>query len=136
MPEGEKIKTLSFRNAKIIYSGDKDSLVADAIETIAQIKEMQQSNGEKACHRFIISNCQQASDILQLMELFLWNGWEADELTIDFVPLFETVNDLSGAAEIMEVLYTHPFYKQHLARRGGKQDIMLGFSDSTKDGDI
>jgi phosphoenolpyruvate carboxylase len=66
--------------------------------------------------------------------LFLWNDWEADELTIDFVPLFETVNDLSGAAEIMETLYTHPFYQKHLARRGGKQDIMLGFSDSTKDG--
>ncbi|MDQ7948911.1 MAG: phosphoenolpyruvate carboxylase [Pedobacter sp.] len=134
LSEEDKIKALSFRNAKIIYNGEQDSLVTDALETIAQIKEMQQHNGEKACHRFIISNCQQASDILQLIELFLWNGWEADQLTIDFVPLFETVNDLSGAAEIMEVLYNHPFYQQHLAKRGGKQDIMLGFSDSTKDG--
>lgn len=134
LDEQEKIKALSFRNAKIIFSEEQDDLIADALETIAQIKEMQQSNGEKACHRFIISNCQQASDMLQLMELFLWNGWEADALTIDFVPLFETVNDLAGSAEIMEVLYSHPFYQQHLMRRGGKQDIMLGFSDSTKDG--
>jgi phosphoenolpyruvate carboxylase len=134
LSEADKIKALSFRNAKIIYGEEQDSLVKDTLQTISQIKEMQQSNGEKACHRFIISNCQQASDILQLIELFLWNDWEADELTIDFVPLFETVNDLSGAAEIMEVLYSHPFYKKHLARRGGKQDIMLGFSDSTKDG--
>jgi phosphoenolpyruvate carboxylase len=134
LSEAEKIERLSFRHAKIIYAGEQDSLVEDTLQTIAQIKEMQKSNGEMACHRFIISNCQQASDILQLIELFLWNGWEAEELTIDFVPLFETVNDLSGAAEIMEILYTHPFYQQHLARRGGKQDIMLGFSDSTKDG--
>ncbi|TCC93830.1 phosphoenolpyruvate carboxylase [Pedobacter frigiditerrae] len=134
LSEAEKIKALSFRNAKIIYADEQDSLIADTLQTIFQIKEMQQSNGEMACHRFIISNCQQASDILQLIELFLWNGWEADELTIDFVPLFETVNDLSGAAEIMETLYTHPFYKKHLEHRGGKQDIMLGFSDSTKDG--
>lgn len=134
LSEAEKIKALSFRNAKIIYANEQDSLTQDTLQTIAQIKQMQQSNGEMACHRFIISNCQQASDILQLIELFLWNGWETDELTIDFVPLFETVNDLSGAAEIMETLYTHPFYKKHLASRGGKQDIMLGFSDSTKDG--
>jgi phosphoenolpyruvate carboxylase len=134
LPETEKLKALSFRHAKIIYNDDQEPLVKDTLETIAQIKQMQQSNGEMACHRFIISNCQQASDILQLIELFLWNGWEADELSIDFVPLFETVNDLSGAAEIMEVLYTNSFYQKHLERRGGKQDIMLGFSDSTKDG--
>jgi phosphoenolpyruvate carboxylase len=134
LSEAEKLKVLSFKNAKIIYAGEQDSLIEDTLQTIAEIKEIQQKNGERACHRFIISNCQQASDILQLIELFLWNGWEADELTIDFVPLFETVNDLSGAAEIMETLYAHSFYKTHLARRGGKQDIMLGFSDSTKDG--
>ena len=68
------------------------------------------------------------------MELFLWNGWDETNLTIDFVPLFETVSDLEGASQIMERLYTHPFYKKHLASRGNKQDIMLGFSDSTKDG--
>ena len=69
------------------------------------MKQIQDSNGNLACHRFIISNCQQASDILQLMELFLWNGWEENNLTIDFVPLFETVHDLANAAKIMETLY-------------------------------
>jgi len=134
LTEAEKIKSLSFKSAKIIYATEPDALINDSLQTITEIKQIQKSNGERACHRFIISNCQQASDILQLIELFLWNGWEADELSVDFVPLFETVNDLSGAAEIMETLYAHPFYKAHLARRGGKQDIMLGYSDSTKDG--
>jgi phosphoenolpyruvate carboxylase len=50
------------------------------------------------------------------------------------MPLFETVNDLAHAAEVMESLYLHPFYKEHLTRRGNRQTIMLGFSDSTKDG--
>jgi phosphoenolpyruvate carboxylase len=134
LSEDEKLKAISFKSAKVIYSEEQDSLVQDTLQTIAEIKSIQEANGEQACHRFIISNCQQASDILQLMELFLWNGWEASDLTIDFVPLFETVADLSGAAEIMQKLYTHPFYKKHLASRGGKQHIMLGFSDSTKDG--
>lgn len=132
--EEEKIQLLSFKTAKVNYSGDADSLTTDTLQTIAEIRQIQQQNGELACHRYIISNCQQASDILQLMELFLWNGWDEKELTIDFVPLFETVSDLEGASEIMERLYTHPFYRKHLESRGNKQDIMLGFSDSTKDG--
>ncbi|WP_367864962.1 phosphoenolpyruvate carboxylase [Pedobacter sp. WC2423] len=132
--EEEKIELLSFKTAKVNYSGDADSLTTDTLQTIAEIRQIQQQNGELACHRYIISNCQQASDILQLMELFLWNGWDEKELTIDFVPLFETVSDLEGASQIMERLYTHPFYRKHLESRGNKQDIMLGFSDSTKDG--
>lgn len=113
---------------------DPDDLVLDTVQTIAGVKEIQQSNGELACHRFIISNCQKASDILMLTDLFLWNGWTEENLSIDFVPLFETVDDLLVADEIMETLYTNPFYLKHLERRGFKQDIMLGFSDSTKDG--
>jgi phosphoenolpyruvate carboxylase len=134
LTEEEKLKAISFKNAKIMYTGEQDDMIKDTLQTIQEIKAIQKSNGQLACHRFIISNCQQASDILQLMELFLWSGWSVEELTIDFVPLFETVNDLAVAGEIMEKLYTHPFYKAHLAKRGHKQDIMLGFSDSTKDG--
>ncbi len=134
LSEQEKLKVLSFKSAKLTYAGKGDNLVEDTLQTIAEVKQIQESNGELACHRFIISNCQQASDILQLIELFLWNGWHEDDLTMDFVPLFETVHDLAGAAEIMETLYSHPFYKKHLEKRGNKQDIMLGFSDSTKDG--
>lgn len=134
LSEAEKLKHISFKEASINFASAPDELTKDTIETINEIKGIQKRNGERACHRFIISNCQQASDILQLMELFLWNGWSKDSLTIDFVPLFETVNDLKGAAEIMETLYSNPFYKAHLASRGNKQDIMLGYSDSTKDG--
>ena len=115
-------------------SQEADDLIRDTVGTIAEIKQIQQSNGELACHRFIISNCQKASDILMLRDLFLWNGWTEEELHIDFVPLFETVDDLLVAGEVMEALYTDPAYRAHLERRGFKQHIMLGFSDSTKDG--
>ena len=115
-------------------SQESDDLIQDTVGTIAEIKQIQQSNGELACHRFIISNCQKASDILMLRDLFLWNGWTEEELHIDFVPLFETVDDLLVAGEVMETLYTDPAYRAHLERRGFKQHIMLGFSDSTKDG--
>jgi phosphoenolpyruvate carboxylase len=134
LSEAEKIEQLSFKSAKVNYTGEATPLIQDTLQTIAEIREIQQSNGELACHRYIISNCQQASDILQLIELFLWNGWEEDQLTIDFVPLFETVGDLQVAADVMDILYSHPFYRKHLESRDNRQDIMLGYSDSTKDG--
>ena len=55
---------------------DADDMTKDTLNTIRLMKQIQQTNGEKACQRFIISNCQQASDILQLIDLFLWSGWE------------------------------------------------------------
>ncbi|MVN91343.1 phosphoenolpyruvate carboxylase [Mucilaginibacter aquatilis] len=138
LSEEEKLKLISFnvfdyQCAEKAAQGD-DPMINDTLCTIRLMHEIQKHNGEKACHRYIISNCQQASDILQLMNLFLWCGWTKDDLTIDFMPLFETVNDLKHAAEVMEKLYNHPFYKEHLKRRGNRQMIMLGFSDSTKDG--
>jgi phosphoenolpyruvate carboxylase len=134
MPEDDKLKAIPFNRANFQCPDDADDMIKDTLNTIRLMKQIQQSNGEKACERFIISNCQEASDILQLINLFLWSGWKTEALSVDFMPLFETVNDLSKAAEVMEKLYTHPFYKAHLQRRGNRQTIMLGFSDSTKDG--
>ena len=134
LTEEEKISTITFNEADVHCPDDEDKLTCDTLNTIRLMKEIQQGNGEKACQRFIISNCQEASDILQLIDLFLWSGWKKESLSVDFMPLFETVNDLKSAAQVMESLYTHPFYQQHLANRGNQQSIMLGFSDSTKDG--
>lgn len=136
LPEEEKIKAITFATADFDCTVDTnaDPLISDTLCTIRLMKEIQESNGEKASNRFIISNCQEATDILQLMNLFLWTGWEKDSLTIDFMPLFETVTDLKKAAQVMETLYQHPVYQQHLKFRNNRQSIMLGFSDSTKDG--
>ena len=57
-----------------------------------------------------------------------------NELTIDIVPLFETIYDLQGAGRSMGILYDLAEYKDHLSNRGNKQTVMLGFSDGTKDG--
>jgi phosphoenolpyruvate carboxylase len=132
--EDKKLKSITFNELNFLCPEDADDMTKDTLNTIMLMKHIQHTNGEKACQRFIISNCQQASDILQLIDLFLWSGWKAESLTVDFMPLFETVNDLKVAADVMEKLYTHPFYASHLKKRGNSQSIMLGFSDSTKDG--
>jgi len=134
LDEVAKQQAFKFEACDLSYEDDAAPLVADTLSVIRLIKDIQRSGGERAAQRFIISNCQQASDILELMELFLWSDWHTESLCIDFVPLFETVDDLKRAAAVMEALYTHPHYTAHLARRDNKQTIMLGFSDSTKDG--
>lgn len=132
--EEEKQAEIKFNELNLNYEDGADALIQDTVDVIKLLKTIQKSGSERAAQRFIISNCQQASDILALMQLFLWNGWKKDSLTIDFVPLFETVDDLSRAADVMRSLYTNKHYKAHIKRRGNKQTIMLGFSDSTKDG--
>jgi phosphoenolpyruvate carboxylase len=61
------------------------------------------------------------------------SGWEGP-MTLDLVPLFESIQDLDGAKAEMAKLYTHPVYAAHLDTRAGDQTVMLGFSDGTKDG--
>ncbi len=134
LSEEEKIAAIPLSEADFISYSSFSDLSKDSLDVIRLIKDMQNQNGKRACHRFIISNCQKASDILQLKQLFLWSGWKPEELDIDFVPLFETIDDLKLADGIMEKVYNNAIYQKHLERRKKRQVIMLGFSDSTKDG--
>src|SRR5690606_17158278 len=126
LSEEEKVKVIPLSYADFTNYKSFNSLSQDSLDVIRLIKDLQNQNGKRACHRFIISNCQKASDILQLKQLFLWSGWKAEELDVDFVPLFETIDDLKGAYEVMDILYSHKIYKKHLERRRNRQVIMLG----------
>jgi phosphoenolpyruvate carboxylase len=53
---------------------------------------------------------------------------------VDIVPLFETIDDLQGAPAIVQTMFENPVYGEHLKQRGSRQQIMLGYSDSNKDG--
>lgn len=106
----------------------------ETLEYIKNIKTIQELNGEKGCCRYIISNCGSERDVFELMALFLFAGWEKNNITVDFIPLFETISDLENAASVMRRLYSSSFYKAHLAGRNNRQTVMLGFSDGTKDG--
>lgn len=105
----------------------------DALQSLAAMRDIQQTNGAKACHRFIISNCRGAEDVAGVLLLARAAGWEDPE-SVDVVPLFETIDDLARAKTEMQWLYAQPRYRQHLDGRKSRQTIMLGFSDGTKDG--
>ena len=110
-----------------------EDVAKDTVESCKAIRQIQKANGEKGCHRYIISNCESAANVMEVYALLKLSGWEGD-MTVDIVPLFETIDDLKAAEEIMEQLYTDPVYAAHLAFRKNHQVIMLGFSDGTKDG--
>ncbi|WP_142784811.1 phosphoenolpyruvate carboxylase [Changchengzhania lutea] len=134
LTEEAQIKILSeVENESIDVNIFKDEMVFNTLKTIEGIKEIQASNGEAGANRYIISNNQTALNVMQLFAMLKIVAFQ-DELTVDVVPLFETITDLENAPAVMEQLYSNPTYKAHLNNRGNKQTIMLGFSDGTKDG--
>ena len=112
----------------------KETITKDTLESIYAITAIQKMNGVSGCHRYIISNCQSAMNVMELYALCRLCGWDPHLSNLDIVPLFETIEDLTNAEEIMSILYNNPLYKIHLQNRQAQQPIMLGFSDGTKDG--
>ncbi len=98
--------------------------------------------GKEAIRHYIISHTETVSDLLEVLllqkEVGLMRGILADHATHDLivVPLFETIDDLRNAAPIMREFYALPGVAQLVQRSGAEQDIMLGYSDSNKDGGI
>lgn len=98
--------------------------------------------GKEAIRHYIISHTETVSDLLEVLllqkEVGLMHGTLDSHATNDLivVPLFETIEDLRNAAPIMREFYALPGIAQLVKRSGAEQDIMLGYSDSNKDGGI
>ena len=111
-----------------------------AIFTMA--KKMRTLFGGDAIRHYIISHTETVSDLLEVFllqkEVGLMHGMLGKKASVDLivVPLFETIEDLRNAAPIMHDLYALPGILDIVKRSGGEQDIMLGYSDSNKDGGI
>jgi phosphoenolpyruvate carboxylase len=110
-----------------------DEMSKKTINSIYALKTIQQRNGERGANRYIISNNQTALNVMQTFAMLNLCGFE-NELPVDVIPLFETVDDLENASDVMRTLYSNNVYRHHLSKRKNKQTIMLGFSDGTKDG--
>lgn len=133
MSEDEKLSKL-FNVSEVDSRQALDGITKDMLDTIDSIVAIQVENGQRGCERYIISQCRGAVNVVEVIGLFRLAGYSSDQINIDIVPLFETIDDLEHAEATMRTLYSSPEYRQHLARRGARQTIMLGFSDGTKDG--
>ncbi|MCB0062333.1 MAG: phosphoenolpyruvate carboxylase, partial [Caldilineaceae bacterium] len=103
----------------------------ETVELFRLIRRARQEIGENAVQTYIISMTTQVSNILEIL-LFTRDAGLFGELEIS--PLFETIDDLLAAPTIMAALFENESYRKHLAARGNRQQIMIGYSDSNKDG--
>jgi phosphoenolpyruvate carboxylase len=107
------------------------------LEVFRAISRARSQFGHDATGLFITSMTQGADDVLTVMALARMAGLEEDSgLPLDIAPLLETVDDLDAGPAILQELLDQPLYREHLARRGGRQVIMVGYSDSNKDSGI
>ena len=144
LPENRKIEILSrelLTVRPLIPAGM--SLSPDTEETLKLfrlIRKAQDEMGMEAIGSYIISMTSALSDILAALvlckEAGLFGNWEGTvpQARLDIVPLFETIADLKQADRIMTEAYRHPSYRAYLEGRKNIQEIMLGYSDSSKDG--
>jgi len=132
MTHESKCELLTKLVGDIHPSSFKNKITIQTLESIRAMKEIQKSNGEKGCNRYIISNCHSLESILQVFAMLRLSDWEKPK--VDVIPLFETISDLKNSSKIIESLFLNETYLSHLKTRGKKQTIMLGFSDGTKDG--
>ena len=142
LSEADKLEVLEaeLTNPRPLVA-DPDALpdpAAEMMEVFGVIRAIHRVDPD-AVGSYIVSMTHTVSDLLEPMLLAKEAGLGtvadgAFRCPIDVVPLFETIEDLDAADDRMETLFTHPVYAAHLEGRNGFQEIMLGYSDSNKDG--
>jgi phosphoenolpyruvate carboxylase len=120
---------------------DADGLSEEAQEALALFRLLAsvcRSIGPQALGAHVVSMTRQPSDILVVLWLSRWAASQAElpgaRLPMPLAPLFETIEDLAGAPATLDRLLGHPTYADHVETLGGPQMVMIGYSDSTKDG--
>ncbi len=106
--------------------------------TLAVFEAMQQVRnryGERAIGDYIVSGTESADDVLSVLLLARWanvTDRAIGEVPLDVVPLIETVGALEGAGPLLRSLLAEPSYRRHLAARGRRQTVLLGYAESNQ----
>ena len=104
---------------------------SEVLETFRAIADIQRQFGPEACQRYVISFTREAQDVYNVLELADYAGLSRDAL--DVVPLLETADALDGADQLFDDILSDAIYREHVRIRGDHQEVMLGYSDSTKE---
>ena len=113
----------------------------DVLDGLQAMADVQRLNGPDACATYVVSMSRQPSDVLAVLflareaGLFGWAGGRAAATCrLDVVPLFETVGELRACGDVLARLLRSRVYRAALRARGRRQQVMVGYSDSNKDG--
>jgi phosphoenolpyruvate carboxylase len=145
LAESEKLAVLrrEIKRSQAL-SVDRSLLTPDTQETLRVFDMMKAMEAEISTHAFgnyVISMTHSASHVLEVMMLARQAGLveHRDDVwhcRVRVSPLFETIQDLQRIDEVMETLLDDPLYRELVTAAGGQQEVMLGYSDSCKDGGI
>jgi phosphoenolpyruvate carboxylase len=146
LPEAARRELLArlLRDARAlrVIGFEYSELARKELAIFEMARRMRDRFGAQAIRHYIISHTETASDLLEVLllqkEVGLLTGTLDDKAQAQLivVPLFETIDDLRNAAPIMREFYALPGIAKLVQRSGAEQDIMLGYSDSNKDGGI
>jgi len=130
----DRLRPYASGEAAFAHSGDANAEALQAVFTT--LRDSRQSHGHDATGLYIISMARSAADVLAVLALARRGGLvdEAQHVPLNIAPLFETVDDLKNAPATLRALLDDPVYRRHLAARRDQQWVMLGYSDSGKDG--
>ena len=139
MPGAERSKRII--DAIVSRENIPEHLSTTSRKTIAVFQAIgfcRRKYGKRAIGPFIVSMTQGADDILSVLLLAQWSELhnKRGEVPLDIAPLLETVDDLHAGPEILDDLLSTELYRDHLALRGNRQTVMIGYSDSNKDGGL
>jgi phosphoenolpyruvate carboxylase len=115
-------------------------LTRETLNTFRAIADIQRRSGPRACQTYVISMSHSPVDVLAVLflareaGLFDWAGGETATCRLDIVPLFEEIDELRACGDILTRLVQSMPYRAALAARGNRQQVMIGYSDSNKDG--
>ena len=128
----------ALRSADAARRGEHDEETARTLDVFRALAEAHARYGAEALGPYIISMAQGPDDALAVLFLARAGGCVGADgrVPLDVAPLFETVDDLDAGPGVLRALCEDPTYAEHLAARGGRQVVMLGYSDSNKDGGI
>jgi phosphoenolpyruvate carboxylase len=132
-----RVKTLRPYAAgeRSFVAGDDHEAAGMLRAVFATLADSRKRYGPEATGLYIISMAETAADVLAVLALARRGGLLEDgRVPLDIAPLFETIDDLAGGAETLQALLDDPVYRAHLKARGDRQWVMLGYSDSGKDG--
>ena len=133
----ERIAELA-RGDAIANAPLEDPLLDRARRAFSTVADVRRRYGKNAIGLYVISMAANASDVLSVIALARAGKLVGTDgqVPLDIAPLFETIEDLQQAPQTLAHMLADPVYRAHLAARGHRQFVMLGYSDSAKDGGL
>ena len=137
---------MEFRQHSVVHSraladirehgihGELAPMTREVLDTFRAIGSIQKRYGQKMAHRYIISFTKSAQHVADVYELANLAFAHAEDVpALDVIPLFEQLEDLEGCVDVLDQMLTLPVVQKRLAQTNRRMEVMLGYSDSSKD---